>query len=142
MVKSILAIEASVSDLQKSNVTLQEQLKTNHNNFERNFNAVALKIIDILDLIDTVRSNMVEGETNYKLIINKIEKRLIAILDFLRVEEITFNQLEQGKTRVIDTRKSSADVGTIIEVCRKGYQRNGKAIRLADVITAGDIKPN
>lgn len=67
MVKSILAIEASVSDLQKSNVTLQEQLKTNHNNFERNFNAVALKIIDILDLIDTVRANMLEGETNYKL---------------------------------------------------------------------------
>ena len=47
-------------------------------------------------------------------------------------------ELKPGKTRVLETREASGEIpaGTIIEICRKGYQRGNKIIRPADVITA------
>jgi molecular chaperone GrpE (heat shock protein) len=56
------------------------------------------------------------------------------------VQELIFTngRIEAGKTRVLEARKVSGEIptGTIINVCRKGYQRGDKIIRPADVITA------
>ena len=145
MVQNIAQIEDSISELQRSNIRLQEQLKEDQNNVEYTLNDAVLRIIDILDMITTVESNLgLEGDTNAQIVIKKIEKRLAELLRRLRVEEITIKngQLEANKIRVLETREVSTDVpaATIIEVCRKGYQRDGKTIRPADVITAGNNK--
>jgi molecular chaperone GrpE (heat shock protein) len=136
-------IEARICEIQKSHGSLQEQLKNSQNNNERNLDDFSLRIIDVLDLIGTAKSNLGlddEVNSNGLLIIKKIEKRLADILKRWQVQEILFknNLIEAGKARVLETRKVLEDVptGTIIEVCRKGYQRGDKTIRPADVITA------
>lgn len=49
------------------------------------------------------------------------------------MQEITLahDRVEVGKTRVLETRQISEGTpsGTILEVCRKGYQRGNKVIR-------------
>ena len=143
VIHSMLQIEASISELQRSNIKLQEQLKKDQNNFEYVLNDAALRIIDILDMITTVEPNIgLDDGTNAQLVIRKIEKRLIDVLRHLQVQEIVFKdyQIETDKIRVLATRPVSGDLpaGTIIEVCRKGYQRNGKTIRPADVISTAN----
>ncbi|OGT41595.1 MAG: nucleotide exchange factor GrpE [Gammaproteobacteria bacterium RIFCSPHIGHO2_12_FULL_40_19] len=79
------------------------------------------------------------------VVIKKIEKRLRNILTSHDVSEITFpnNQVEVGKARVVETRELLSDTtpGTILDICRKGYQRNDKVLRPADVVTAKDVIP-
>ena len=139
----MLQIEARISELQTSNIKLQEQLKEDQNNFEYVLNDAALRIIDILDMITIVEPNIgLDNGTNSQLVIRKIEKRLVDVLRRWQVQEIVFkdDQIETDKIRVLATRPVSADLpaGTIIEVCRKGYQRNGKTIRPADVISTAN----
>jgi molecular chaperone GrpE (heat shock protein) len=136
-------IETRICELQKSYVSLQEQLKNSQNNFEHSLDDSALRIIDILDMINMAKLNMdldCEANSNAQLIIKKIEKRITDVLRRLQVQEIIFTdgRIAAGKARVLETRKVSGETptGTIIEVCRKGYQRGDKIIRPADVITA------
>lgn len=139
--KIIEEIEGRICELQKSHVSLQEKLKLSHNDFERRINTLALKIIDILDLIETVRLNMnFESQPNTQLFIKKIEKRLVNVLKHNQVQEITLKdgELEAGKTRVIEKRKAIVGASShkgIVEVCRKGYQRGNVILRPVDVIT-------
>ena len=138
---SIEKIESRICKLQISHVSLQEKLKSSQNNFERNLDESALRIIDILDLIEITKENMnlsKDVHSYSQIIFKKIEKRLADILKKWEVQEIIFKngQVEVGKTRVIETRPvSSSSEGSIVEVCRKGYQRGDKTIRPADVIT-------
>ena len=135
-------IETRICELQIAHVSLQEQLTQSKNTAERTIEGSALRIIDILDLIEMAKLNSVlHDQINFdsQLIIKKIEKRLLEILKSLQVHEIIFkeNQIEIGKTRVIETRNvSHQSSGTIVEICRKGYQRGDKTIRPTDVITA------
>lgn len=97
-------------------------------------------INNIIDMTSTVRSNInLDEQNNLHLVINKIEKRLFELLDAWQVQEIIPTaQLEPNKIRVIETRPAN-DIrppGTIIEVCRKGYQRGEQIIRPVDVITS------
>ncbi len=82
-----------------------------------------------------------EAPSNEQRIINKIEKRLVEMLTHNQVQEIIVSdgRIEAGKTRVIETRPASTEIpaGTIIQICRKGYQRGDNVIRPTDVITAG-----
>ena len=140
---SLQEIEARIGELQKSHVSLQEELKKLQNHVERNLDDHALRIIDILDMLDMIKLNMTlddPANSNAQLIIKKTEKRLTDILRHSQVQEIIFKdgRIEAGKTRVLETRQVSNEIptGTIIEVCRKGYQRGDKTIRPADVITA------
>jgi len=127
-------IAARIAALQKSYILLQEQSKNDKNTVERDLDEAALRIIDILDLITA------NSYTDKQIIINKIEKRLLDLLRRWQVQEIIFKdgKIEVGKARVMETR-SAVDMptGTILEVCRKGYQRGAKTIRSADVITSG-----
>ena len=136
-------IEIRVSELQKSHVSLQEAHKDAQHHFEHDRDAAALQIIDILDMIETVKFNRDfnrEVNPNAHFTLKKIEKKLTEILRHWKIQAILLNegQLQAGKTRVLETRKVSEGIstGTIIEVCRKGYQRGDKTIRPADVITA------
>lgn len=136
-------VEIRIGELQKAHVSLQEQFKICQNNAERNINDSALKIINILDMIEMTEANLsLDGEANQNmwLIIKKIEKRLADILRHWEVQKIIFKdgQIEVGKARVLETREASKETpaGVIIEVCRNGYQRLSKTIRPADVITA------
>jgi molecular chaperone GrpE (heat shock protein) len=95
-------------------------------------------------MIDMFTLNMKSVDDNNsfaQLIIKKIEKKLNSVLAGWQVQEIVFEEgrIEPGKARVLETRKVSKEIlaGTIVEICRKGYQRCGKTIRSADVITAG-----
>ena len=140
---SIEQVKKRICELQKAHVSLQEQFKIYQNNTERNLNDSALRIIDVLDMIEKTKSNMdldSEANSNMWLIIKKIEKRLTDILRYWQVQEIVFkdDRIEVGKARVLETRKVSGEIftGVIIEVCRKGYQRGDKIIRPVDVITA------
>jgi molecular chaperone GrpE len=136
-------IETRICELQKSYVSLQEQLKNSQNNFEHSLDDSALRLVDILDMISMAKLNMDfdgESNSNAQLMIKKIEKRITDVLRRLQVQEIMFTdgRIVAGKARVLETREVSEETptGTIIEVCRKGYQRGNKIIRPADVITA------
>lgn len=137
-------IKARVAALQQSHVGLQEQLEQTQSNLDRHINDSALRVIDILDMINTVQSKVAVNEENphstTPLIIKKIEKRLTDILRYWQVQEInvTEGRIEAGKTRVLETRKAADETssGMILEICRKGYQRDDKIIRPADVITS------
>jgi len=124
-----------ICELQIAHVSLQEQFKVAQNNSDRDRNDAALRIIDILDLIETVGSS-----TDTPLVIKKIEKRLVDILKRWKIQEIIFKdgQIEVGKVRVLEARKVDEEIpaGAIIEICRKGYQCGDKTIRPADVITS------
>ena len=140
-------IEERISALQKAHVALQEQLKHLQQHVERSTDDSALRVIDILDMIGLAKLNMNlnnEANANSQLIIKKVERRLTDLLKHWQIQEVLFpdNRIETGKARVLETRKVSEAIpaGTIIEVCRKGYQRNNKVIRPADVITAEALK--
>ena len=142
--RMIKKIETRLTGIQKSQVSLQEKLKHGGNEFERMTDDAILRMIDILDMIELSRkSGDVSGDMNPNapLVIKKIEKRLLELIRCWQVQEIRLEdgKIEPGKARVLETRKSSGDeisTGSIIEVCRKGYQRGNKIIRPADVITA------
>ena len=137
-------IETRLSALQISHVGLQENLKNERHRFERHLDEDALRIMQILDMIDSTSSTALglvnEVPSNAQRIIRKIEKRLVEILTHNQVQEIIVSdgRIEAGKTRVLETRPASNEMpaGTIIQVCRKGYQRGDKVIRPTDVITA------
>ena len=98
-------------------------------------------------MIDSIKlTSDIEKKSNEQLIIKKIEKRLLDVLKKWQIQEIIINenQLEAGTVRVIDTRAASESIlaGTVIEVCRKGYQCNERIIRPADVITAINTSKN
>ena len=142
--RMIEKIETRLIEIQKSQVSLQEKLKRGENQFERMMDDAILRIIDILDMIEWSRKNRDlsgDADPNVPLIIKKIEKRLFEMICCWQVQEIRLEdgKIEPGKVRVLETRKSSSkeiSTGSIIEVCRKGYQRGNKIIRPADVITA------
>jgi molecular chaperone GrpE len=138
-------IEARLNDLQKSCVALQEQLVHANHDFECFQDNTALKIIDIIDMIESFSSDKtIEPDDavlwNTQQLIKKIEKRLMDLLRQWKVKKISFEngQIEKGKARVMETRilhgKNPSD---IISICREGYQRGEKVIRPADVVTAG-----
>ena len=138
-------VENFICELQKSKVILQEEIKAEQRNFDYSLNDVAFKIIELLDLIDLCRTNEnLDISSNAQIVIKKIEKRLVDILLHLQVEEIELQPdlLEADKIRVIATqeRLDGTTEGSIIEICRKGYQRAGRVIRPADVITACKTK--
>lgn len=141
VVNYIEEIKTRICELQKDHVSLQEQFKKEHNNHSRFIDNSALRIIDILDMIEMTKLNVGldnDVNSNGQFIIKKIEKRLTEVLKQWQVQEIIFQEgiVEAGKARVLETQKIlSKSAGTIIEVCRKGYQRDGKTIRPADVIT-------
>ena len=137
-------IEARIVELQQSHIALQEQLKQSQNSLESHINDAALRVIDILDLIDMTQSkptsNQEASPSTTSPVIKKIEKRLIDILLRWQVKEIdvTEGRVETGNIRVLETRQvfDEKTEGSIVEVCRKGYQRENKTIRPTDVITA------
>ena len=135
-------IEKRICELQRAHVLLQEKLKKMENNFEAQLDDAALRIIDILDLIILAKTNRdldSESNTQAQLILKKVEKRLSDILKRWQIQEIILkgDRVEVGKTRVLETRNFSGETaaGSIVEVCRKGYQRGNKIIRPSDVIT-------
>src|SRR3990167_9797807 len=138
---AIACIEARIIALQQAHLALQEQLTQATQQAERQLNDAAMRVIDVLDLLDSVQSKRAMNEEAppevSSLIFKKIEKRLLEILRRWQVEEInvTEGRLDVGKMRVLDTRPSvdEAAVGKIMEICRKGYQRGNKTIRPADV---------
>lgn len=136
-------IEKRVRELQSAYVLMQEKLKKSQHDFERTQDERALKIIDVLDMIERAQSNsesMGEIDESAAVILNKIKKRLVTILQDAHIQEIHFpnGTIIAGKVRVLETRQASAEnpSGAIVEICRKGYQRGDKIIRPADVITA------
>lgn len=140
MFNELVEIQTRICELQKSHVSLQDSVKSSQNFFDKELNDITLRLIDILDMIGITKSNdSVDNKSNGQIIINKIEKRIIEILKRLKVQEIIFtnNFVEIGKARVLETRevKEVHNSGTILEICRKGYQRGDKVIRPADVIT-------
>lgn len=141
-VKPIDKMEARILALQNAHLSLEEDIKKLRHDFENHIEHSALRTIDILDMIDNIKSNLnLEGEQNKdtQFIIKKIEKRLCSILRFWEVQETILKdgQVEVGKTRVLETQAIPGGIaaGTILKVCRKGYQRGEKIIRPADVIT-------
>ena len=54
----IAQIKSRIAALQSALIGLQEKLKKEQNNFDGILNNSAVKIIDILDLIDTVTTNV------------------------------------------------------------------------------------
>lgn len=138
---SIIKLEERIIGLQKSFVLSQEELRNFKTSTAQNNVDSILRVIDILDLIELIliREN-IEDNSNFRVVIKKIEKRLRDLLKYWQVKEIIFtnNQIEPGKVRVLDTRTAFMGVlpGTIIEICRKGYQQGERVIRPADVITA------
>lgn len=137
-------IENRICELQKNYVTLQEQNKSLKINFERALDDNILRIIDILDTIELIKGGSTDNQTTTNvdsvLIVNKIQKRLLEFLKKNQVQEITFkdSRVEVGKARVLETRTPQQDrpLGTILEICRKGYERGSKVIRPADVISS------
>lgn len=83
-------IRKRICDLQHSYVSLEEKFKINKNNFDQQIVSSALRIVDILDMIELTQSsldNMGESNSSAKIIISKIEKRLISLLSDLQVHE-------------------------------------------------------
>ena len=138
MLDVITEIQTRICDLQKAHVSLQEEVKNAQNTFDKELEDNALRLIDILDMIEVTKSN-IEDKSNTQMIINKVEKRIIDVLRRLKVQEIIFTNgcVEIGKARVLEVREATnlQQSGTILEICRKGYCRGDKIIRPADVIT-------
>jgi molecular chaperone GrpE (heat shock protein) len=137
----IVKIKRRIVELQRSHVVLQEDLKKAQHSFERNTADVVLKIIDILDMLEMTKANTdLDAGLDAQLIIKKISRKLGMLLEHLQVQEILFldGNIEAGTTRVLETRQVEGNLhpGTILEVCRKGYRRGNRVIRVADVITS------
>ena len=137
---SLETILERVCELQKSYVSLQEQLKKVQVDAECEFGQRALAVIDVLDLIEMTQANQsFELEANASIVINKIRKRLLALLSKWGVQEIQFKEgrVEPGKARVLETEKVVDDrvAGSILKICRKGYACGERVIRPADVVT-------
>ncbi|OHE75716.1 MAG: nucleotide exchange factor GrpE [Verrucomicrobia bacterium RIFCSPHIGHO2_12_FULL_41_10] len=139
---SIQEIETRIAELQKTHIMLKEQLNTIQSTAERSLDDGVLRIIDILDMISSVKTNINindEANSTISIIVKKIEKRLLDVLRHWKVEEIVLEgRVQPGKTRVLETRPVSKDIapGTVLQICRKGYQRANKTIRPTDVISA------
>lgn len=135
-------IETRVCTLQTDNVSLHEGLKNAEYGAKKTLNHSILHIIDILDMLEAIQSSIDlndENNSNARMILKKVNKRLIAFLNNGNVKEIVFEQgkFQPGEVRVLEKAASgTAQSGRIVKVCRKGYQQENKIIRPADVITA------
>ncbi len=131
-------IQQRVIELQKSYVLLQEKQARETKEGALQLERSALKLIDILDMIEMLAPEMHDA-TGVR-IMQKIQRRLLELLRTWQVQEITLtlkDEVQPGKVRVLETRVASGkNSGTILEICRKGYQRGDKVIRPADIITA------
>ncbi len=139
-------VSARILQLQKAHVSLEEQSKEINNTYERKINDTALKLIDILDLIDTIKasavSNNIVNAATELVVIKKIERRLIEVLKSLQIVEIIFkdNKIDTENARVIETiQNPNLEPGTIVSICRKGYRTENRVIRSADVITVSGL---
>lgn len=132
-------IKLRISDLQIKHVKLQEQYQALSQDANKQVQAIALQVIDLLDMIQILPTSSPDNNQMNAIIFQKIEKRLNKILNSLNITEIIFNEgiLDPNKARVVDCRKDSQNLPStkILEVCRKGYQRGDKVVRPADVIT-------
>jgi molecular chaperone GrpE (heat shock protein) len=139
LLKLIKEVQARVSVLQSSIHTLEEQLKNKQNDFDSFFKRVALKFIEILDLIEIIDAgNHLNEEINLKIFMKKIQTKLMEYLEEIGVEEIKNDgfKIDPQKIRVLETRECvEKESGSIIEVCRKGYSHGERIIRSMDVIT-------
>ncbi len=131
-----------ICELQKDNITVREEYAAAKIQFEKEVDKNILAIIDVLDVIEMTQNNKILGlDANATLVLTKINKRLLAILAKNNVDEIEFtdNKIVSGKARVLKTTLADdVAAGTILQICRKGYQRGKKIIRPADVITAAN----
>ncbi|NCT57118.1 MAG: nucleotide exchange factor GrpE [Legionella sp.] len=135
-------VATRITDLQKAHVALQDTVKTSQQQLDRTIEEASLKIIDILDLLEHQKTDsstdMLPQHT--ALIIKKINKRLIELLTRWHIEEIKLDEglVKPGKTRVLETQPQteSTPSGTVLKVCRKGYQRENKILRPVDVISS------
>ena len=136
MKNKIDKIRIRIASLQKACLALQEKQEHDLQEAERQINESALKVIDILDMIESICPNAsIEGtppapETCLK-VIRKCERRLLDVLSFWQTNEIQIldNEIRPGEVRVLDT----VD-------CRKGYQRKSRILRPADVICSASDK--
>jgi len=134
-------IATRITDVQKAQIALQDTVKTTQQQLDRTIEDASLKIIDVLDLLEHQKTdplaNTVPQHTS--LIVKKINKRLTELLARWQVEEIKLDEglVKPGKTRVLETQPQtdSTPSGTIIKICRKGYQRADKILRPVDVIS-------
>ena len=75
-------IETRICKLQEDHISLQEKFKEDQNSVGRNLDDSALRMIEILELIDMSKSNMDLGSEG-PLIINKIVKRISDIFNYI-----------------------------------------------------------
>jgi molecular chaperone GrpE (heat shock protein) len=127
-------ISARIAALQTALLSVEAQLKTQQDQAAGQSAKAALAVIDLLDLMDRVGADTAEDNTSSPVILKKIDQRLRVMLRSWQVEEIHLapNQVEIGRTRVLETRASRE--GLRVEICRKGYQRGTKILRPVDVI--------
>lgn len=82
IVNTIGQFEVRITQVQKTNITLQEQLQQAQHNFTDQLNGSLLRVIEIIDMTSAVRANInLDEQNNLHLVINKIEKRLFELLD-------------------------------------------------------------
>lgn len=131
-------INEHICHAQKSNVELQEELQNTKHKAENTLDRATFRIINTLDFIYSIKKTL-EIES-LQIIIDKILKKLMLFLEEIGVQEIILEDnctVDSKLTRVVGTKEGAYNqkVGSIIEICRRGYIRSGKVIRPVDVIT-------
>ena len=138
-IKTIEKIRGRVSEIQKMHVSLQEECNKITRNHESKTNDAILRVIDILDFVESLQNqNNQIAETADSLISKKLQRRLKELLAFWNVHEISSHsgRIEADKMRVVET-QACDDMnisGEILTIIRKGYRHGVKIIRPMDVI--------
>ncbi len=140
----LIEAKKRINKLQTAYLSLQEKFSEHQYQADCALEGYILRMIDIIDMMETMQANFRDnhtGNANTELLIKKVKKRLMGILQDCDVTEIHFenNQIEIGKARVLEKQAAPSpeiSSGTILKICRKGYQRQDKVIRPVDVITA------
>src|SRR5437868_188551 len=99
----VKSIEEVVLRLQRQLILTEDQLHESQNQLQNLHENYALKMIDILDMLDMLSRQL--SSEGY-MVIKKVVKRLHAILEENDIQEIVFfeNKIETGKARVLETR--------------------------------------
>jgi molecular chaperone GrpE (heat shock protein) len=130
LIQIVHNVQNRITDTQKKIIEVTEGAHQKTVESDRALHESILALIDVLDLAERLDAGRESPE------LKRVIQRCQTNIKRLKTQEILVDRVTPHFVRVIETRPhDTMSPGAIIQISRKGYQRDGKILRPVDVIS-------
>lgn len=139
----IAAIEAEITALKKLKLEQEHKIEELISDNEKQLDAIFTDLLSVLDAFDKAEKRIEELFPEEEAAIKTRKrfatsrKKLVELLKKNGVEEMTFNdgKATLADCHIVDTEPDlTKEFNTIVSIEKPGYRRNGRLLRLSEVI--------